>query len=82
MQDTVIVSAKCPGCGSVETFEIPRSGFDLRSRGANLIKAFPDLSTERILQLAHHKCARCQPKDPKLVKLAETVRREKEKANV
>ena len=68
-EDQVRVDAKCPTCKVVHTFEISKQGFDLRSRGANLIQAFPELPPERIIQLAHHVCPGCQHKHPKLMKL-------------
>lgn len=74
MEDQVQVEAKCPACGKIDKFEVPRSGFDLRSRGANLIKAFPNLPIERIVQLAHHACPDCQLKDHKLMKLRESLK--------
>ena len=56
------VVSKCPSCGKLDSFEIPDSGLQARSKGVELHKAVPDLPEHRIQQLATHLCEACQAK--------------------
>ena len=56
----VIVVSKCKRCGVVDRFELPKTGFDARSRGVPIMKAFEGSPEARIIQMIKHVCPSCQ----------------------
>ena len=57
---SVRVVSKCPVCKKIDEFEISAAGLRARTKGAKLHEAHPELSKERLEQLARHVCPACQ----------------------